>query len=1048
MAIREFPDPAEGTVSDPSGPGGALVHLQEETTRISGLTEDTTPASADFVMVGDVSASDEHKKVKVSNLMAAGAGEANTASNVGTAGVGPFKTKTGVDLEFKNINAGSSKISVTDDAGDDEIDLDVVEANVDHDALLNFDIAKHRIINDAGTSTTELWSASKIDGELSTLIAGIDLKEGVDTSTTGVGNITLSGEQTLNGLLTSASRVLVAEQTLPQDNGIYVSAAGAWSRAADADTDAEVTNGNLTHVVNSGSTKFKFKYLLVTPDNIIVGTTAQTWEEHRDIDFGTTAGTAAEGNDSRIPSQDENDALVGTDGVASAANEYVTDSDPRNTDSRTPTAHAIGGAEHSADTLANLNTKVSDATLDDSGAARTPSLHAIGGAEHSADTLANLNAKVSDATLDDSGATRTPSAHALGGAEHTADTLANLNSKVSDATLIDTADARLSDDRTANGVRTATTVVSVSASAAPAAGDVLKATSPSAATWQAVGSSPHAMGGADHTADTLANLNTKVSDATLDDSSATRTPSVHALGGAEHSADTLANLNTKVSDATLIDTGDARLSDERTANAVATTGSDVNVDASAPPSTGQILKATSATTATWQAVGSSPHAMGGGDHTADTLANLNTKVSDATLDDSGASRPPTAHALGGAEHSADTLANLNAKVSDATLIDTGDARLSDDRTASGLRSATTVVSVSAATAPTVGQVLKATSGTVATWQAEAGGGASNQPTALARRTTTQAITATFADIAFDATDVENDTATVEHDNTNTDRITLKEAGVYRITYHANISAPSSADTTLEIQARVRANDTTVLAGSDAVAGVVADGSLPGNDLADFVTRSFVYDATAADFVSLQIQHVVGGGVGTSNVEIDATLEAVRLTGVKGDTGAAGSGTTLTLKEDGTNLANTPHDAINFASGVIASDNGDGSADVVGAPDSALTGATGDITTTSTTDVIATSMVETPPAGTYLYFFSGSVDNTTNAAIVRMSVHIDGVQEASSETRYQRGNQQTSEAFVSVARVVLNGSQQVEGRWRTSAGTGTMHQRNLARIRVS
>lgn len=41
------------------------------------------------------------------------------------------------------------------------------------------------------------------------------------------------------------------------------------------------------------------------------------------------------------------------------------------------------------------------------------------------------------------------------------------------------------------------------------------------------------------------------------------------------------------------------------------------------------------------------------------------------------------HALGGAAHSADTLANLNSKVSDATLIDTADSRLSDARTPTG-----------------------------------------------------------------------------------------------------------------------------------------------------------------------------------------------------------------------------------------------------------------------------------------------------------------------------------------------------------------------------
>lgn len=200
-------------------------------------------------------------------------------------------------------------------------------------------VTEHRTIDDGVASITGLWSSSKIDSELSAILSGVDVKAGVDTSTHDLGNIALTGEQTLNGLLTSASRVLVTEQTAPADNGIYVTAAGAWSRAADADTDAEVTNGNITHVLDSGSTKFTYKYLLVTPDPITVGSTGQVWEEHRDIDFGTTGGTATEGNDSRVPAQDENDALVGTSGTPSTANKYVTDADLRNSDARTPTAH-------------------------------------------------------------------------------------------------------------------------------------------------------------------------------------------------------------------------------------------------------------------------------------------------------------------------------------------------------------------------------------------------------------------------------------------------------------------------------------------------------------------------------------------------------------------------------------------------------------------------------------------------------------------------------------------------------------------------------------
>jgi hypothetical protein len=122
-------------------------------------------------------------------------------------------------------------------------------------------------------------------------------------------------------------------------------------------------------------------------------------------------------------------------------------------------AHDLAGDKHLADTLANLNTKISDATLIDTtdsrlSDARTPTAHGLGAAEHNADTLANLNAKVSDATLIDTGDARlsdarTPTAHGLGGAEHNSATLAQLNTKVSDATLIQIGDVTL--DASYNG---------------------------------------------------------------------------------------------------------------------------------------------------------------------------------------------------------------------------------------------------------------------------------------------------------------------------------------------------------------------------------------------------------------------------------------------------------------------------------------------------------------------------------------------------------------------------------------------------------------------
>ena len=69
-----------------------------------------------------------------------------------------------------------------------------------------------------------------------------------------------------------------------------------------------------------------------------------------------------------------------------------------------PGAHALGGALHTADTIAHLEAKLSDLAsrhlvLDDNAAMtnhRDPNAHALGGSAHSSDTIANLEAKLSD----------------------------------------------------------------------------------------------------------------------------------------------------------------------------------------------------------------------------------------------------------------------------------------------------------------------------------------------------------------------------------------------------------------------------------------------------------------------------------------------------------------------------------------------------------------------------------------------------------------------------------------------------------------------------
>lgn len=102
----------------------------------------------------------------------------------------------------------------------------------------------------------------------------IDYKESVKVATTA--NITLSGEQTIDGVLTSANRVLVKDQTVATQNGIYVSAAGAWSRSTDADTSLEVTAGMMVPV-EEGTISADLLYTLATNGTITLGSTALTF---------------------------------------------------------------------------------------------------------------------------------------------------------------------------------------------------------------------------------------------------------------------------------------------------------------------------------------------------------------------------------------------------------------------------------------------------------------------------------------------------------------------------------------------------------------------------------------------------------------------------------------------------------------------------------------------------------------------------------------------------------------------------------------------------
>lgn len=94
---------------------------------------------------------------------------------------------------------------------------------------------QHAVATGAVAGFMSAADKTKLDSAQS--LSEIDAKESCYVRAQG--NLTLSGEQTIDGSLTSSSRVLVDQQSTAAQDGIYVTSSGAWSRAADAPTGAE-----------------------------------------------------------------------------------------------------------------------------------------------------------------------------------------------------------------------------------------------------------------------------------------------------------------------------------------------------------------------------------------------------------------------------------------------------------------------------------------------------------------------------------------------------------------------------------------------------------------------------------------------------------------------------------------------------------------------------------------------------------------------------------------------------------------------------------------
>lgn len=107
--------------------------------------------------------------------------------------------------------------------------------------------------------------------QLDAAVQGFKWKDPVRAATTA--NITLSGTQTIDGVsVIAGDRVLVKSQTAGSANGIYLAAAGAWTRATDFDASSEVLGAAV--FVSEGTVNGNSQWFMTTDAPITIGTTA------------------------------------------------------------------------------------------------------------------------------------------------------------------------------------------------------------------------------------------------------------------------------------------------------------------------------------------------------------------------------------------------------------------------------------------------------------------------------------------------------------------------------------------------------------------------------------------------------------------------------------------------------------------------------------------------------------------------------------------------------------------------------------------------------
>ena len=269
--------------SDPTVPGAGGIVIPAGTTGQRGTSTNGT------LRYNTTTATFEGYANSAWGSIVTGTGVTSVATGTGLTG-GPITSTGTISIDVTGVAAATYGSSLV-------VPVIAVNAQGQITSATNTTINAVTLITGTISTTpsgsTDIANKSYVD----TVAQGLDTKASVVAATTA--NITLSGAQTIDGIsVVAADRVLVKNQTLSQNNGLYLCASGAWTRTTDMNTWAQVPGAYV--FVETGTTLADTGWVCTSDAGGTLGTTAITWAQFSgagsgvsSITFGTTGLTPA-----------------------------------------------------------------------------------------------------------------------------------------------------------------------------------------------------------------------------------------------------------------------------------------------------------------------------------------------------------------------------------------------------------------------------------------------------------------------------------------------------------------------------------------------------------------------------------------------------------------------------------------------------------------------------------------------------------------------------------------------------------------------------------